>query len=1083
MRDVGSNATTLDQRMSMLNPTFLAQSAGIASLVVAYNNLIGAMTNFAQQSIKTYSAFEKIQSGLTTYFNSADKGKAVFEDLRRLSNSTTFGVDELANSFTQLANSGVAVDTINDKLVMLGNIAGGSKEKFAELTSILAKIESSGRAGSVQIQQLALRGIPIRKVLQEMGVQGVATADQITEAFKRMTDEGGQFHNAMGNILDTIEGKEGEVSDFFKEFTVNFAEATGIAQAYKNALSLVRDALEQLADVFRNIGGDNPLFKALFSGTIVALLTSLAVVIGTVLVGAFIALNAQLGITATLMAVINPASVGIGLLVGGLVAGGVALGVWASEQERLGEDVDETTKKIREQEKAIADLRERQEHGGMALNENELMQVNKVEVSKLIAERKKLEKEIAEIRALGGDDESTSELMAQVGIINQQLIAYKEQNEELDKMWKKKQEILKEEREHLALIDKHVEEYQDAYNTAQEIVNNTKEAKLLKTIEILHNLQSTLASGVDVSKINYRTSAGGKTVTEEYTRALTKEEVEMYTKAIRELTKLISDSFKPEKWATILGNALGVNVTENNSNKIFKDYIDKLKRDQKDIGSYNMSNFETEFVKKSTNAFTDAIKTIISSGEFSKYQTDENGNYLKDTNGNYLKTNTTANLLKYGKEVYDNGTKEFGKGDIGTEEYRENIMKAIEGLNTLTELDETDAGLWRLKKQYEGEYLISLEEEYQKNKLSTDELKKQALMKAGMSEENAKKVIGQEKVNEQSKNVQKAETELRNAIGASNIINAQLKVAQANLVEKIVALREGVGENSNAQEDLKTAMTEYNKALAEKKANDLVKSTIAGSDAGDFVNGFENGGVWGGLIEMFFGALARAIGSIKGITLALSPITTMLKELAPIFKTFFYVCAILVPVFKALGNAIMKLLDFLTFGAFSATAKAYDEMIEELDGTTDSLKDMREDLKKLSDAIEEQAEYYLEKKRELNSLTYVEGQGWQTKSVNDMILTPQGNFSTHPDDYIIATKDPNGLGGGKGAVVMVQPVIQNYASNDTTAEVRTQQNGDMTQMIVMISKKVASDVANGDNGWDGAMAQREARIQGRRVSL
>lgn len=1062
MKDVGSNATTLDQRMNMLNPTFLAQSAGIASLVVAYNNLIGAMTNFASQAIKTYSAFEKIQSGLTTYFNSADKGKAVFEDLRRLSNSTTFGVDELANSFTQLANSGVAVDTINDKLVMLGNIAGGSKEMFAELTSIMAKIESTGKAGAVQIQQLALRGIPIRKTLEEMGVTGVATADQITEAFKRMTDEGGQFHNAMGNILDTIEGKEGEVSDFFKEFTVNFAGATGIAQAYKNALQVVRDALEQLADVFRKIGGDNPLFKALFSGAIVALLTSIAVVIGTVLVGAFVALNAQLGITATLTAIINPASVGIGLLVGGLVAGGVALGVWASEQERLGAGLDETTKKIREQEQAVADLRERQENGG-TLNESELIKLNKVDSAKLIAEKRKLEKEIEEIKSYDSEA-NVDDIQEQINAINQELVLYKQQNDELQKIWDAKQKILKAENDHINALKQQVSEYQDAYNSAQEVVNNTKAQKTMDMLKQIERWQNILATGQKTIQTTMITASGAQMTTTS-TTALTQSDVELYTKAIQELTKQIKDSFQPAEWAKKLGEILGVEVKSNNAQEIYNKYRNRVNESGKNISSFGIQEFTSTFYRTIGGNVSDIVKQIISSGMFSK------------------DSNTAKLMVSQGVVDLKKGTEMFGKGDIGSEEYRDNLMKSLEALTLMSQLDKENADVQELSNGYSAEYLASLDAEYQKNKLSTDELKKQALMKAGMSEENAKKVIGREKVNEQSKNVQKAQTELSNAIGASNIINAQLKVAQANLVEKIVALREGVGENSKAQEDLKTAMTEYNKALAEKKANDLVKNTIAGSDAGDFVNGFENGGVWGGLIEMFFGALARAIGSIKGITLALSPITTLLKELAPIFKTFFYVCAILVPVFKALGNAIMKLLDFLTFGAFSATAKAYDEMIEELDGTTDSLKDMREDLKKLSDAIEEQAEYYLEKKRELNSLTYVEGQGWQTKSVNDMIITPQGNFSTHPDDYIIAAKNPSALGGRNGSVVMVQPVIQNYASNDTTAEVRTQQNGDMTQMIVTISKKVASDVANGDNGWDGAMAQREARIQGRRVSL
>lgn len=40
----------------------------------------------------------------------------------------------------------------------------------------------------------------------------------------------------------------------------------------------------------------------------------------------------------------------------------------------------------------------------------------------------------------------------------------------------------------------------------------------------------------------------------------------------------------------------------------------------------------------------------------------------------------------------------------------------------------------------------------------------------------------------------------------------------------------------------------------------------------------------------------------------------------------------------------------------------------------------------------------------------------KTTSVKDVIITPQGNYSTHPDDYIIATKTPGNL--GKGAITI-----------------------------------------------------------------
>ena len=118
----------------------------------------------------------------------------------------------------------------------------------------------------------------------------------------------------------------------------------------------------------------------------------------------------------------------------------------------------------------------------------------------------------------------------------------------------------------------------------------------------------------------------------------------------------------------------------------------------------------------------------------------------------------------------------------------------------------------------------------------------------------------------------------------------------------------------------------------------------------------------------------------------------------------------------------------------------------------------------------------MKKKTELSANTEVAN----LTKVNDMILTPHGNFSTHPDDYIIATKNPQSLGGG----VVVNVKVENTASDSVNANVMQSRgaNGEQ-ELIVMISKKVASDVATGANGWDSALSARNQRLQGRMISL
>jgi hypothetical protein len=101
-------------------------------------------------------------------------------------------------------------------------------------------------------------------------------------------------------------------------------------------------------------------------------------------------------------------------------------------------------------------------------------------------------------------------------------------------------------------------------------------------------------------------------------------------------------------------------------------------------------------------------------------------------------------------------------------------------------------------------------------------------------------------------------------------------------------------------------------------------------------------------------------------------------------------------------------------------AKMTDAQEEE----AERLKAINEQYKNLFAALKEQEEYYLQQRRHLNAEWSIEN--YQTTPVHDMILSPHGTFSTDPNDYIIATKNPQSLGGGSAPVYVT--VINNSPS-------------------------------------------------------
>jgi ABC-type multidrug transport system fused ATPase/permease subunit len=145
-----------------------------------------------------------------------------------------------------------------------------------------------------------------------------------------------------------------------------------------------------------------------------------------------------------------------------------------------------------------------------------------------------------------------------------------------------------------------------------------------------------------------------------------------------------------------------------------------------------------------------------------------------------------------------------------------------------------------------------------------------------------------------------------------------------------------------------------------------------------------------------------------------------------------------------------------------------DSSQNEADDQLAKLQKIQDELSKLIDQQKDLEAYYFKKRQELNAKAAM--------SVNDLIVTPQGAWSTHPDDYIIATKHPEALGSGGGARMNVK--IVNNAGAAVSARQGVGADG-INELLVMIDRQMQRNVASGK--WDGSLAERETRMRGRNI--
>lgn len=258
-------------------------------------------------------------------------------------------------------------------------------------------------------------------------------------------------------------------------------------------------------------------------------------------------------------------------------------------------------------------------------------------------------------------------------------------------------------------------------------------------------------------------------------------------------------------------------------------------------------------------------------------------------------------------------------------------------------------------------------------------------------------------------------------------------------------------------------------------------STMQNTDAGDFASGMMQGGPVMGVINMFVGAITRVLESIDGIDVILSPLTSLLSGFKPLLKVLLLPLALISKAFTVLGNVLESVLGWL----LGDLDDLYDSIVDTTDAQddeTERLERLNEQYESLTEAIKEQEEYYSQKRKEIDADYINELISAGATSTNDMILTPQGNFSTAPDDYLIATKTPETLGSGGSSSLSLNVNIQNNASDsvDVTASTDTDSSG-IQQLAIIISKKVAQDAASGGNGWDTALSYRTKRIAGKSI--
>lgn len=197
--------------------------SNMAGQFQAFNTLKKSFDKL-KESIAMATEFEELESNFKVLLQSAALGKQTVKDLSEFAANTPMNLPELVQGTKQLLQFGIQADEIIPTIKMLGDVALGNAQRFQSLVYAYGQVQSMTRLMGGELMQLRNAGFdPLAEIARTSGKtiaelrdemeKGGISADQITEAFKSATSEGGRFKDGMLEASKTLAGLTSTMQD------------------------------------------------------------------------------------------------------------------------------------------------------------------------------------------------------------------------------------------------------------------------------------------------------------------------------------------------------------------------------------------------------------------------------------------------------------------------------------------------------------------------------------------------------------------------------------------------------------------------------------------------------------------------------------------------------------------------------------------------------------------------------------------------------------------------------------------------------------------------------------------------------
>ena len=199
---------------------------------------------------------QSTQASFTALTGSAESAVALVDQLRQYDANTTFNFADTTNAAQKLLNFGVKTEDIISTLGALGDISTGDSEKLSRLALAFGQTTSMGRLMGQEVRQMVEAGFnPLAEIsritgesmedLQKRMSDGGIGADELANAVRTATSEGGKFFNLIDLRADSAAGKMNLLAGEWQMLKADVAEGglpliAGVAEGLSTGIKHIR---------------------------------------------------------------------------------------------------------------------------------------------------------------------------------------------------------------------------------------------------------------------------------------------------------------------------------------------------------------------------------------------------------------------------------------------------------------------------------------------------------------------------------------------------------------------------------------------------------------------------------------------------------------------------------------------------------------------------------------------------------------------------------------------------------------------------------------------------------------------------